>query len=57
MDKRAKKRIEVLRKRLTKLHLQLAGAKEQIDDPEDAKRFEAEIQEAEAEIAKWKAQD
>ena len=54
MDKKAKKRIEVQRKRLTKLQMQLAGAKQQIDDPEDVGRLEAEIKDAEAEIAKWK---
>ena len=55
MDKKAKKRIDVFRKRLARLQLQLAGAKQQMDDPEDVRRLEAEIKDAEAEIAKWKA--
>ena len=33
MDKKAKKKIEVLRQRITKLRQQLAGAKQQLDDP------------------------
>ncbi len=55
MDKKAKKRIEVLQPKLQKLRLQLAGAKQQVDDPADIKRIEAEIAAAESELAKLKA--
>jgi hypothetical protein len=55
MDKKAKKRIEVLRQRLLKLRLLLNGAKEQMDDPDDVVRIEKEIADAEAEITKLKA--
>ena len=33
MDKKAKKRIDLLNTRLQKLRLQLAGAKKQMDEP------------------------
>ena len=55
MDKKAKKKIEVLRKRIVHLHQQLAGAKQQPDEPDDIPRLEGEIAAAEAEIEKWKA--
>jgi len=54
MDKKAKKRIDVLRDRLHKLQQQLAGAKKQMDDPEEVKRLEQEIGKAEAELNKVK---
>lgn len=55
MDKKAKKRIDVLNKRLGKLRPQLAGHKQQNDDPEELARIEREIAEAEAEIKELKA--
>ncbi len=55
MDKKAKKRIDILHLKLQKLRLQLAGAKQQVDDPADIKRLEAEIAAAEKEIAQLKA--
>ncbi len=55
MDKKAKKRIDVLQVKLQKLRLQLVGAKKQMDDPEDVKKIEAEIAAAESELAKLKA--
>ncbi len=54
MDKKAKKKIDVQRQKIQKLRLQLAGAKSQLDDPEDVRRLEQEIAHAEAEIARWK---
>jgi hypothetical protein len=54
MDKKAKKKIEVLRKRVAKLRQQLAGAKGQMDDPEEVERLEAEVNAADAEITKLK---
>jgi archaellum component FlaC len=54
MDKKAKKKIEVLRDRLTKLKQQLAGAKKQMDDPDEVNRIEREIAQATAELEKLK---
>lgn len=54
MDKKAKKRIDVLHQKLTKLRAQLAGAKKQMDDPADVANLEKEIKAAEAELAKLK---
>lgn len=54
MDKKAKKRIEVLNKRLKKLQTLLTGAKEQMDDPEEVNRLEAEIAKDSAELTKLK---
>ncbi len=54
MDKKAKKKIDVLNNRLQKLRQQLAGAKHQMDEPEDLARLEKEIAEAEAEVQRLK---
>lgn len=45
----------MLQQRLQKLKAQLAGAKQQNDDPEEAPRLEAEIKSVESELAKLKA--
>ncbi len=55
MDKKAQKKIDVLRHRLTKLRQQLAGAKTQMDDVEEVRRLEQDIASAEAEVEKLKA--
>jgi hypothetical protein len=54
MDKKAKKKSEVLRQRLLKLQQQLAGAKQQPDEPGDISRLEKEIAAVQAEITKLK---
>lgn len=54
MDKKIKKKLETLRARLQKLHGQLAGAKKQRDDPDEVRRLEKEIADAEAEVEKLK---
>jgi hypothetical protein len=54
MDKKAKKRIDLLQQKLQKLRQQLAGAKKQMDDPADVRRLESEIAAAEAEVHKLK---
>jgi hypothetical protein len=54
MDKKAKKRIELLQQKLQKLRQQLAGAKKQMDEPEEAVRLEREIAAADAELHKLK---
>ncbi len=54
MDKKAKKKIDVLRHRLQKLQQQLAGARKQMDDPEEVRRLESDIAAAESELEKIK---
>jgi len=55
MDKKAKKRIEVLRKKIDQLLQRLAGAKQQPDDPDEPARIQSEINAAKEEISKLKA--
>ena len=55
MDTKAKKKIDVLRQRLTKLQQQLAGARKQMDDPDEVRRLEKEVSAAEVELEKLKA--
>ncbi len=43
MDKKAKKRVDLLQQRLQKLRQQLAGARKQPDEPDEVKRLETEI--------------
>lgn len=52
MDKKAKKKSDVLHQRLTKLRQQLAGAKKQMDDIEEVRRLEMDIAAAKAELKK-----
>lgn len=49
MDGKAKKRLEVIRKKLQTLQLQLAGAKKQNDEPGEVERLEKEIADLHAE--------
>jgi len=55
MDKKVKKKIEILRVRSQKLKQQLSGAKQQDDEPGEVERLEGEIAAAEAELEKLKA--
>lgn len=52
MDKKAKKRIEVLKQRLQKLRLQLAGARQQNDEPGEVAQLEREVATVESELEK-----
>jgi hypothetical protein len=54
MDKRDKKKIDVLNQRLAKLRQQLAGARKQMDEPDEVKRLEKQVAEVEAELQKLK---
>ncbi len=54
MDKKAKKKLEVLRKRQEKLRQQLAGAKSQMDDPSEVEAIEKEINDTKEQIEKLK---
>ncbi len=55
MDKKAKKKIDVLRQRIHKLQQQLSGARQQDDEPGEIERLEKEIADCQAEIEKLKA--
>jgi hypothetical protein len=55
MDKKAQKRIDVLRKKVAELQPRLAGAKKQMDDPEEVRKLEGELAAAQAEIEKLKS--
>jgi DNA-binding FrmR family transcriptional regulator len=54
MDKKLKKKQDVLHQRLQKLHQQLAGARKQMDDQDEVRRLASEIAAAEGELAKLK---
>ena len=56
MDKKAKKRLDVLHQRLQQLRQKLAGARKQDDEPGEVKRLEAEIAACEAEANKLRAE-
>lgn len=50
MDKKTKKKLEVARKKVDSLLKQLAGAKQQTDEPDEIKKLEDEIAAKRAEI-------
>ncbi len=52
MDKKAKKRIDLLRKKIGDLQQRLAGAKKQMDDLSEVRQLETQIAAAQAEIEK-----
>lgn len=54
LNKKQKKQLDVERKKLAQLHLQLSGAKRQMDDPEEIARLQKEIAATEARIEKLK---
>lgn len=54
MDKKAKHRIDVLNQRLQKLRQQLAGARQQSDEPDEVPRLEREIKAVSEEVEKLK---
>ncbi|MEI6037364.1 MAG: hypothetical protein WCQ91_05505 [Planctomycetota bacterium] len=54
MDKKQKKRMEVLHQRVAKLQQQLVGAKQQPDDPADVPRLEQELAATHAELVALK---
>ena len=55
LDKKSKKRLEVIRKKIDKLQLQLAGAKEQNDEPGDVERIDKELADLTAELRQLKS--
>lgn len=54
MDKRDKKRAEVLKQKLTKLRQLLTAARQQPDDVDEIRNLEKQIAEATAELEKLK---
>jgi predicted nucleic acid-binding Zn-ribbon protein len=52
MDKKTKKRLEVLRPKLQQLKRLLADARQQQDEPDEVRNLEAEIHKVEQEVAK-----
>ncbi len=54
MDKKDKKRQEVLQQRIAKLQQLLSAAKKQPDDPTEVPRLEKELAAAHAELARIK---
>lgn len=54
MDTKAKKRLEVINKKLQQLRPRLAGAKQQADDLDEIKALEVEIKKLEDEATSLK---
>ncbi len=54
MDKKTKKKQDLLRQRLQTLLRQRAGERKQMDDPEELQRLDQDIATAEAELEKLK---
>ncbi|MCH2401557.1 MAG: hypothetical protein MK364_20745 [Pirellulales bacterium] len=55
MDKKSKKRVEVINQRLQKLRLQVAGAKKQADEPGEVEKLQQEIDQLTEEVVKLRA--
>ena len=53
-NKKQKKQLDVERKKLAQLPLTLAGAKQQLDDPEEVTRLEQEIAATNSRLEKLK---
>ena len=54
MDKKAKKKIQVINKKLASLRQRLKGAKQQTDETDDVKKIESEITAFERELEELK---
>ena len=54
MDKKAQKRIDLLRKKINDLQQRLAGARKQMDDPDEVRQLETDLAAAKEEIEKLK---
>ena len=54
MDKKQKKRLDVLNQRIQGLRQQLAGARKQMDDPAEIQNLQEQLEAAEVELAKAK---
>lgn len=56
MDKKTKKRLEILRKKVEKQQKVLTAAKQQTDEPDEIENIEKQIAEYKSEIAELKNQ-
>ena len=56
MDKKHKKKIDLLNQRVQGLRQKLAGARKQMDDPAEVKALEQQLAAATAELEKLKAE-
>ena len=56
MNKKQKKQLDIEHKKLTQLQQQLAGAKRQLDDPQEVGRLEQEIAATNGRIEKLRQQ-
>jgi hypothetical protein len=56
LNKKQKKQIDLEQEKLNRLRQQLAGAKKQMDDPQEVPRLAREIAEAQARIEKIRQQ-
>lgn len=56
MDKKIKKKTHVLQQRIQSLRQQIAGAKQQMDDPDELKALERQLAIAEAELSRIKGE-
>jgi len=54
MDKKSKKRLEVLRQKVEKTQKLIAAAKQQTDDPDEVAQLETQIADYKSEIEKLK---
>jgi len=54
MDKKAKKKLDIINQRLQMLRQQLAGAKKQDDEPGEVLRLESEISQLESDAHQLK---
>ncbi|MFZ5829157.1 MAG: hypothetical protein ACOY3P_03680 [Planctomycetota bacterium] len=54
MDKKSKKKIDILQQRIQSLKQQVAGARKQNDNPQELEMLERQLAAAEAELAKLK---
>jgi hypothetical protein len=54
MDKKAKKRIDLLHKKIADIQQRLAGARKQMDDPREVQQLETDLASAQQEIEKLK---
>lgn len=57
LNKKQKKQVEVEKKKLTLLQLQLSGAKQQMDDIREVQRLQAEIAACQARMLKAQTED
>jgi len=55
MDKKTKKRIDLLHKKINDFQQRLAGARKQMDDPREVQQLESELAAAQQEIEKLKS--